>query len=215
MHPALPNIQQVFDRFYSIIKSCPFSRKIFPWESLISTSRKLRNLSSILAGNPFINPERPLQLKGFQKKFGCKCKICREGFFTSIVFPQESKERGFALPAPINCSSVNVIYLIICSCDKYYVGRTEHPCPRWANHKSHIRTCYTSCNLATHCTIAHKNLKGAEKLYDLEEVKSAFKLILIEALGKDAELEELKKKEDLWRTRLESWAPMGLNVRED
>ena len=215
MHPALPNVQKVFDRFYPIIKSCQFSRKIFPRESLISSSRKLKSLSAILAGNPFYTPEQPLNSKGFQKKIGCKCKICREGYFTSMVFPQGSKDRGFAIPAPINCSAVNVIYLIICPCEKYYVGRTENPSRRWANHKSHVRNGHNTCNLASHCMTSHSNLTGPGKLYGLEEVKSSLRLILLEALGKESALEDLRVLEDTWRTRLESWAPGGLNIKED
>ena len=41
------------------------------------------------------------------------------------------------------------------------------------------------------------------------------KFTLLESLGPDADLQDLKKKEDVWRTRLESWDPIGLNVRED
>ena len=216
MHPALPNVQKLFDRFYPVISSCPFSSKVLPRKALISTSRKLPNLSSILAGNPFSVPQPSLLLKGFQRVPNCKCKICKEGFFTSTVFPQISKERGYSLPAPIDCRSTNVVYLIICSCGQYYVGRTENPRPRWANHKSHVRSSYTkSCNLASHCVEKHKNLLGEDKLYDQGEVKTAFKFTLLEALGSGASIEELKKKEGVWRTRLESWAPIGLNSRDD
>ena len=153
--------------------------------------------------------------KGFQPVLGCKCKVCKEGFFTSIVYPQVSKERGFSLPAPVNCLSVNVIYLIICPCGKYYVGRTDNPRHRWANHKSHIRTSFTSCNLADHCVGNHKELLGADKLYELAEVKSALRFTLLESLGRDADLEDVKSREGVWRTRLESWVPLGLNVRDD
>ena len=215
MHPALPNVQKLFDRFYPIIKSCPFSSKVLPRKSLISTSRKLKNLSAILASNPFLSPQPPTQLKGFQKLSGCRCKICQEGFFTAIVYPQVSKDRGFTLLDPISCSSTNVIYLIICSCGKYYVGRTDKPRARWANHKSHIRTSFTDCNLASHCVKYHDHLVGAHTLYDLDEVKSSLKFILLESLGGEASLEDLKFKENIWRNRLESWAPLGLNTRND
>ena len=215
MHPALPNVQKVFDRFYPVIMSCPFSSKILPRGALISANRKLRDLSSIIAGNPFKLPPSNQHLKGFQQVEGCKCKVCKEGFCTSIVYPQISKERGFSLPAPINCTCSNVIYLIICSCGKYYVGRTDKPRKRWANHKSHVRNSYTSCNLASHCVKNHPGLVGEDTLYRLEEVRNAFKFTLLESLGDGAPLEELKNREEVWRNRLESWHPVGLNVRED
>ena len=80
---------------------------------------------------------------------------------------------------------------------------------------SHVRNSFTSCELPSHCVSNHKELVGADKLYDLQEVKQAFKFILLESLGNDKHLDDLKKREDLWRTRLESWAPVGLNVRHD
>ena len=39
--------------------------------------------------------------------------------------------------------------------------------------------------------------------------------LLPEALGKESALEDLRVLEDTWRTRLESWAPGGLNIKED
>ena len=95
------------------------------------------------------------------------------------------------------------------------MGRTDNPRHRWANHKSHIRTSFTSCNLADHCVGNHKELLGADKLYELAEVKSALRFTLFESLGRDADLEDVKSREGVWRTRLESWVPLGLNVRDD
>ena len=46
-------------------------------------------------------------------------------------------------------------------------------------------------------------------------MRDAFSLILLESLGEESTLAELKKKEDTWRNRLDSWAPSGLNTRED
>ena len=215
MHPSLPNVQRIYDRFYPVIKSCPFSSKIFPRQSLISTCRKLRNLSSIVASNPFGIPQSPSTLRGFQKNVGCRCKVCEESFFTSLVYHQIFKDRGFQLPAPINCTAINVVYLVVCSCGKYYVGRTEKPRLRWANHKSHVRKEFTTCNLAKHCAHSHRELIGADKLSTTEEVRDAFSLILLESLGEESTLADLKKKEDTWRNRLDSWAPSGLNTRED
>ena len=56
MHPALPNINKLFDRFYHVINSCPISSIVLPRRSLISSNRKLSNLSTILANNPFFLP---------------------------------------------------------------------------------------------------------------------------------------------------------------
>ena len=83
------------------------------------------------------------------------------------------------------------------------------------NHKSHVRNSYTSCNLASHCVKNHPGLVGENTLYGLDEVRNAFRFTLLESLGDGAHLNELKNREEVWRNRLESWHPVGLNVRED
>ena len=75
LHPALPNINKMFDRFYDVISACPISSIILPRKSLISTNRKLANLSSILANNPFSISNTPTLPRGFFKTPGCSCKI--------------------------------------------------------------------------------------------------------------------------------------------
>ena len=144
MHPALPNINKIFDKFYSVVKSCPVSSKILPRGSLIST------IGSFQAFHPF------LQTVGFYRSPGCSCKICKEAKFTSIIFTPTLPDRGFSIPNPICCQATNVVYVIICSCGLPYVGKTGLPKPRWANHKSHIRNQHHTCNLATHCSTTHR-----------------------------------------------------------
>ena len=73
-----------------------------------------------------------------------------------------------------------------------------------------------SCNLASHCAKTHcTSLVGVDKLRSAEEVRRTFKFTLIESLGQDCELDLLKQREEVWRTRLESWVPVGLNVKDD
>ena len=98
MHPALPNINKIIDKFYTVIRSCPLSSKVLPRESLISTNRKLANLSSILANNPFLIPTSPTLPKGFYRSPGCSCKICKEAMFTDIFTSPSIPGRGFSGP---------------------------------------------------------------------------------------------------------------------
>ena len=215
MHPALPNIKRIFDQYYPIIKSCPFSSRVFPRESLISSHRKLADLSSLLAGNPFYVPPPNSAPRGFVRTLGCKCKICKEGYFTSIVNSPSVQDRGFVIPSTINCRSVNVVYLMVCFCGKHYVGKTTKPKDRWRNHKSHIRCEQKTCNMATHCIEMHREMVGATKLTGTDEVKSKIKFTLLQSVGLSAGDEELKKLENKWRDKLQSWAPMGLNTKDD
>ena len=216
MHPALPNVNRIFDRFYPIIGGCPVSSKILPRRSLIATNRKLPNLSSLLASNPFCCQPPNSQLKGFHKSNGCSCKVCSESFFTSMVYSPSFPDRGFTINKSLNCQSRNVIYQVVCHCGRNYIGRTINPNDRWANHKSHIRLEEKTCNLATHCIEKHRgSMVGKTKLRGVEEIKSFLKFTLVDCVGENGSQEELKKLEDRWRDRLTSWAPLGLNTRED
>ena len=216
MHPALPNINKIIDKFYTVIRSCPLSSKVLPRESLISTNRKHANLSSILANNPFLIPTSPTLPKGFYRSPGCSCKICKEAMFTDIFTSPSIPGRGFSVPKPICCKSVNVVYVIVCSCGLLYVGRTGQPRPRWANHKSHIRKQQRTCNLATHCSTVHKDaVVGDGKMVTSEDVKQHLSLTLLESAGDQGGQEDLKRLEGVWRDRLQSWVPLGLNTRDD
>ena len=100
MHPALPDINKIFDQFYFIISGCPVSTIILPRDSLISSHRKLPSLSSTLAGNPFNVPSPPTLPKGFYKSPGCSCKICKESTFKTIIHSPSLPGRGFTIPRP-------------------------------------------------------------------------------------------------------------------
>ena len=88
--------------------------------------------------------------------------------------------------------------------------------PRWSNHKSHIRKGQKTCNLATHCIGHHEDtMVGGGKLFTTREVQNLLILTLLESVGKDGSFEALELCEEQWRNKLQSWAPTGLNIRED
>ena len=216
MHPALPKVERIFDQFYPLIASCSFSSKLLPRKALISTNRKLPNLSSLLTGNPFQRQLPPSLPKGFQRTMGCSCKVCSEGFFASVVFSPSYPDRGFTITKSLNCRSRNVIYQITCHCGKNYVGRTKNPNHRWANHKSHIRLEERGCNMANHCIDMHSNtMVGKKRLVKADEVKSLLQFTLIDSVGEDCPASDLKKLEDRWRDKLSSWVPQGMNTKDD
>ena len=216
MHPALPNVNRIFDRFYPLIESCPYSSKILPRTALIATNRKLPNLSLLLANNPFQKIIPHHLPKGFQKTDGCSCRLCRESFFTSVAYSPSFPDRGFSINKALNCHSRNVIYHIVCHCGKNYVGRCKNPNSRWANHKSHIRLEHRTCNLATHGIKVHRDsMVGSNKLRSADEIRSFLQFTLVDSLWQGGTEEEFKQMEDRWRDKLTSWAPLGLNTRDD
>ena len=216
LHPALPNLAKMIDQFYPIIKNCPASSIIFPRSSLISAHRKLPTLSNILVSNPFFIPQTPNSPRGFHQTPGCSCKLCKEATFATFISPSNSNGRGFNIPSPINCLAVNVVYAIGCPCGRLYVGKTAAPKGRWSNHKSHIRNQQKTCNLATHCAGDHTDsMVGPGKLSASGDIKSLLKFTLLESVGPHGSPETLEIVEEQWRNKLQSWAPNGLNSRED
>ena len=56
---------------------------------------------------------------------------------------------------------------------------------------------------------------GDTKLANSDNVKSLLKFTLLQSVGVDGSAEDLASLEEDWRNRLQCWAPVGLNVRED
>ena len=212
MHPSLPRINKVLDKYYGLIKNSSVDSKILPRECLIAASRKLKPLSAIVTKNPFSNYTENTP-SGFQQTPGCSCKLCKEGFFTNLV---ENRGRNVYLRTINNCQSKHVIYCVSCSCGLRYIGKTDNIKIRWANHKSHIRNGRKTCNFATHCIENHAEVMvGPRALFDSEELKQHIKFILLESFEESANPERLEKAEEYWRNTLSTWAPNGLNTRED
>ena len=70
--------------------------------------------------------------------------------------------------------------------------------------------------MANHCIDVHKNsMVGRNKLMKVDEIKSFLKFTLVDSLGENCSADDMKKLEDRWRDRLTSWAPLGLNTRDD
>ena len=120
------------------------------------------------------------------------------------------------LRVPVSCQSVNLVYVVTCPCGLQYVGKTSNPRNRWSNHKSHIRNNEKTCNLATHCIEKHRDrMVGTEKLRNSTDIKSNLQFTILQSVGLDGTEDELELIEEHWRSRLKSWAPFGLNIRED
>ena len=56
---------------------------------------------------------------------------------------------------------------------------------------------------------------GPQALLNTEEIKENMKIILLESFDETASSQNLENAEEYWRNTLSSWAPNGLNTRED
>ena len=48
-----------------------------------------------------------------------------------------------------------------------------------------------------------------------EDADFCLTFVLLESVGDSGSQEDLKKLENVWRDRLQSWHPLGLNTRDD
>ena len=56
---------------------------------------------------------------------------------------------------------------------------------------------------------------GPGKLMSGDGVKKMLTFVLLESVGESGSQKDLKKLENVWRDRLQSWHPLGLNTRDD
>ena len=215
MHPALPDLRAIIIKYQAILKTCPLASIIFPVGTFFPAYRKLKSLSTILLKNPF-SQSVFTQQNGFFPSPGCRCKVCKEGFFCSAVASPVMTGRGFQLTQHLTCRSKMVVYMVVCKlCDKAYIGQTQDPRQRWSSHKSHIRSASPTCNMATHCSNIHTvEMVGEKKLMDTDEVKSFLQFSVLEK-AEDNDPVTLCRIEERWRNNLGSWFPLGLNTRDD
>ena len=49
----------------------------------------------------------------------------------------------------------------------------------------------------------------------VDVIKKMMTFVLLESVGENVSKKDLKKLENVWRDRLQSWHPLGLNTRDD
>ena len=58
-------------------------------------------------------------------------------------------------------------------------------------------------------------MEGPGKLTDSADIRNLLHLTVLESVGEGGNAETLERCEEQWRNNLQSWAPNGLNSRED
>jgi hypothetical protein len=56
---------------------------------------------------------------------------------------------------------------------------------------------------------------GDGKLFATQEIKDYLQFTILQSVGVNGSYQYLEELEDQWRNKLQSWSPLGLNVRED
>ena len=159
--------------------------------------------------------------------FGCEksCDLCKNFLMESKTFSTPNTTQTFKIKSRIDCNSKNVIYLIF---DKkcpqvFYIGYTEDTMKvRWRNHKSHIKKCIKSCEIATHFTAnmnsVHKLDKSSQPVYtsQLKEHISVLMIECVEPVEGVIMTDTMRKRENFWQAELKSAMMFGgINKRSN
>lgn len=157
--------------------------------------------------------------------FGCvkKCTLCKDFLVECRQFTSSKTNQTFTIKSKITCDTKNVIYMItdkICE-DVFYVGYTQDNMKtRWANHKSHIKACKKTCELASHfvklANSRHKLDKSNQKAFT-SQLSNHLEIRLIESVapmvGIDMK-EHIESREKFWQGTLKAAKLYGgLNKR--
>ena len=56
---------------------------------------------------------------------------------------------------------------------------------------------------------------GGDKLFATKDIKGLLSFTILQSVGVNGSVADLDELEEQWRNKLQSWSPLGLNVRED
>lgn len=207
-----PQVRSIIRKHWPVLSCDPRLEKLFhnPPVFAFKRSRSLRDtlihadtsLKEQRKGNSWLNTQ-PLPKGMFACGRCAQCSFVQKG--SSLAHPQTGRRieiRGF-----FNCSSANVIYVIICPCGKIYVGQTGREVRvRICEHRSSIRRGDVMSPVARHFMEEGHNISQL-KFMVIDQVRPPRR-------GGDPK-KALLRRELQWMYKLDSKAPKGMNEESD
>ncbi|XP_072010737.1 uncharacterized protein [Engystomops pustulosus] len=175
-------------------------------------AKRARNLKDQLMKSHFVRPSKPLG-RGLrlQGSFPCgDCSVCPL-LRPTKEFTNPLDQKRFFLPNYINCKSKNIIYALICPCQKVYVGQTTQELrKRVQQHISSINNAHVHFSQGKHLSsvAAHFRSQHGGKCRGLQVV--GLNKTRPNARGGNI-TPELLRCEAQWIFRLNCLSPQGLN----
>ena len=215
-HPLLRGVKDILGKFHLLLECDDEHKKIFSDIPMVGF-RKGKSLKDLLvrAKLPLLEEEPGCNKCKKPGKRGPPCQICNM-IEESTTFSDKDESRIFDIrKGPLDCNSVNVVYLIQCRvCKKQYCGSTVTKCrTRLNNYKSKFRkyevsflnntlenmTKIEQASFHDHfCQAGHSGI-------------SDWSLKLIDQADDET---SLRIKESFWQHKLNTFVPNGLNERE-
>ena len=240
-NPRLPPMAKFISQHIHILELTPETHEIFNKSSVFVSYKTEQNILSMITKNRFkCKSQNNSELTSVQGQgsgpssdnvapdagcFGCvkKCTLCKDFLVECKQFTSSKTNQTFTIKSKITCDTKNVIYMItdkICE-DVFYVGYTQDNMKtRWANHKSHIKACKKTCELASHfiklANSRHKLDKSNQKAFT-SQLSNHLEIRLIESVapmvGIDMK-EHIESREKFWQGTLKAAKLYGgLNKR--
>ena len=236
-NPRLPPMSKYISQHMHILELTPETNKIFSKDSVFVSYKTEQNILSMITKNRFkcrSQSSRAQQVSDVGEQsnivtdagcYGCvkKCTLCKDFLIECRQFTSSKTNQTFNIKSKITCDTKNVIYMItdkICT-DVFYVGYTQDNMKtRWANHKSHIKACKKTCELASHfiklANTTHKLDKSNQKVFT-SQLSRHLEIRLIESVapiqGVDMK-EHMESREKFWQGTLKAARLYGgLNKR--
>ena len=174
---VLPPPRVLISKHYHHIKNDPVAAKLFSRRNLMSSAKRPKNLSVLLAptkqpnvSNMEIEKNGSYHCERFKRSQNCD--TCAHMVERDHIYREFRKHkfaihgRNVHLPATVQQPSLWFIYLLQCiPCHGQYVGSTQNVASRFKNHKSsaHLKNS-TSSGMAKHfrtsalmMTMTHRN----------------------------------------------------------
>ena len=193
---ALPNIKKILKKHETILHRSERMRSIFREPSLISYRRD-KSIQDILVHKK--HNKIFFQAANKCEKCGRDCALCSK-IIESDVF-SDTKNKKYTVKGYITCKTENLIYAVFCvKCNKYlYVGETGGTLyQRMLLNFSRIRTKY--------------NDPMCQHFFNDGHTIDDFKVIGIEKIYKGVTYRQTKER--LWKKKMNTYKPNGLNTCE-
>ncbi|XP_069821233.1 uncharacterized protein [Dendropsophus ebraccatus] len=201
---AAPQIREILNKFWPILRSDPLTREIISNKAVI-TFRRGRNLGDSLTNSHFTPPTTQGTWLTRQVKGTYRCGSCKACQFIKVskTFSVQHIPRTLSNNTFANCKSSGVIYLATCPCPKSYVGKTIRELRRRVlEHVGDIEHSRPK-PIAIHMRTAHPEEPFRIQFQVIEVINRSIRRGDFDNL--------LLRKEAEWTFRLKTLEPQGLN----
>ena len=157
-NPHLPKVAPVLQKHKYLLALDPEVSKVVPPDSVFASFRQPKSIGNMLTRSTFKSSRnREAPTSSGRNALGChrcikSCHLCKRFLIPTKTFKSYSCKEMYTIKQDLNCQSEGIIYLLNdVKCLRSYVGSTiSSMSKRFSNYKSHIKTSFEGCEIASH-----------------------------------------------------------------